>query len=265
MIAAALVLAAALSDIVGWCAARLARPSDRLAPIVPIALAVWAVIAGACGVVVFGPLGVVLGIVALLWPTLTARWPAAAIGFLALVAAAVVSAPWLPIWVPAVDFAYVAGSGSMPASPTRILTIVAVATFLGLSANLVCRGALARARVTEAPTLVSERTKRPAEQPSPKLTFAEALHRRWAPPAPRPQELRGGRLIGPLERWLIVALSVVGTQGIIGALMAAKGIVRFPEISKNSGEGSKAEEFLVGSLISWGLAGAGAALIAVSA
>ncbi|MHA7245765.1 hypothetical protein ACX80C_02985 [Arthrobacter tecti] len=41
------------------------------------------------------------------------------------------------------------------------------------------------------------------------------------------------------------------------SLSAAKGLVRFPEISEDRGSGSKAEEFLVGSLASWTLSIAG--------
>lgn len=80
--------------------------------------------------------------------------------------------------------------------------------------------------------------------------------------------LKGGRVIGPLERIFIMVLTVVGAYHVVAALMAAKGIVRFPEISadakrdpQETAAGTKAEEFLVGSLASWGLAG-GAGLLA---
>jgi hypothetical protein len=66
--------------------------------------------------------------------------------------------------------------------------------------------------------------------------------------APR---LRGGRLIGPLERILIVALTIGGAAAFVAALIAAKGIVRFPEISRDDSSGRGAEYFLVGSLVSW--------------
>ncbi|NIH72703.1 MULTISPECIES: hypothetical protein [Auritidibacter] len=71
--------------------------------------------------------------------------------------------------------------------------------------------------------------------------------------------LRGGRIIGPLERIIIYVLALTGAQGIVAALIAAKGIVRFPEISADRRIGARAEEFLIGSLTSWGLAGALAA------
>lgn len=63
--------------------------------------------------------------------------------------------------------------------------------------------------------------------------------------------LRGGRLIGPLERVFLFALALAGQFVAIGAIVAAKGIIRFPEISKDDAGGSKAEYFLVGSLSSW--------------
>ena len=73
--------------------------------------------------------------------------------------------------------------------------------------------------------------------------------------------LRGGRYIGPMERLLMVVLGLAQAYPVIAALMAAKGIVRFPEISADRGAGSRAEEFLIGSLASWGLAAAGAVVV----
>ena len=65
--------------------------------------------------------------------------------------------------------------------------------------------------------------------------------------------LRGGRWIGPLERLLIIILAGAGAEVAIGAVVAAKGVIRFPEISQDS-SGEKAEEFLIGSVSSWILA-----------
>lgn len=65
--------------------------------------------------------------------------------------------------------------------------------------------------------------------------------------------LRGGRWIGPLERLLIVVLAGAGAEVAIAAVVAAKGVIRFPEISQDS-SGEKAEEFLIGSVSSWILA-----------
>lgn len=68
------------------------------------------------------------------------------------------------------------------------------------------------------------------------------------------QTVEGGRLLGPLERWLVFAFAVSGHLGALGALVAAKGILRFPEISRDSPDGSRAEYVLVGSFVSWTLA-----------
>jgi hypothetical protein len=89
-----------------------------------------------------------------------------------------------------------------------------------------------------------------------------------APGAVPGSRLKGGRVIGPLERIFITVLIVVNAYHIVAALMAAKGIVRFPEISADAKRddataGTKAEEFLVGSLASWGLAGGAGLLAAV--
>jgi hypothetical protein len=77
----------------------------------------------------------------------------------------------------------------------------------------------------------------------------------------RAPQLVGGRVIGPIERLLLVGLGLAGAAAVIAALVAAKGVVRFPEISADRGTGSNAETFLVGSLTSWAVAAGGALLI----
>lgn len=72
--------------------------------------------------------------------------------------------------------------------------------------------------------------------------------------AEAPVALKGGRLIGPLERVLVFALTVTGAFTLLAAVLAAKGIVRFPEISRDSDLGTRAEYFLIGSLVSWATA-----------
>ncbi|MGX1701519.1 hypothetical protein [Microbacterium sp. NPDC055357] len=79
--------------------------------------------------------------------------------------------------------------------------------------------------------------------------------------APAAGGLKGGRLIGPLERVIVFALMLTGAYTLIAAVLAAKGIVRFPEISRDSTDGNRAEFFLVGSLVSWVLALAAALLV----
>ena len=72
--------------------------------------------------------------------------------------------------------------------------------------------------------------------------------------------MRGGRWIGPLERILILLLASVEAPAAIAAIVAAKGVIRFPEISQDK-VGQKAEEFLIGSFASWILAVLGAVTI----
>lgn len=76
-----------------------------------------------------------------------------------------------------------------------------------------------------------------------------------------PATFRGGRLIGPLERVLVLMLTLALAYSLLAAMLAAKGIVRFPEISRDRASGARAEYFLVGSLVSWVVALSGAFLL----
>ncbi len=76
-------------------------------------------------------------------------------------------------------------------------------------------------------------------------------------------QLRGGRLLGPMERLLILGLGLAGQLTAAGLVIAAKGLIRFPELqSKRSdresvdgvGIDQVTEYFLVGSFVSWLLA-----------
>jgi hypothetical protein len=114
-------------------------------------------------------------------------------------------------------------------SPDLAVLAVGVVVFLLESGNVVVRAALA-----------GEHTWKP--------TSAEG-------------GFKGGRLIGPLERVLAFLLMLVPAYSLLAALLAAKGIVRFPEISKDGETGARAEYFLVGSLVSWAMALGGALLV----
>lgn len=95
------------------------------------------------------------------------------------------------------------------------------------------------------------------------------------------QRLRGGRLIGPIERLLIYGLAVVGEPTAAALIVSAKSLLRFPELSRvarkpddtcasvddpgadDTSKGTRADEsrvtevdyvteyFLLGSLVSW--------------
>jgi hypothetical protein len=95
-------------------------------------------------------------------------------------------------------------------------------------------------------------------------------------PAGEPQasdQLKGGRLLGPMERLLIVGLGLAGQLTMASAVVAAKSIIRFPEISaKRDRDGNPervgiddvTEYFLVGSFASWILAFGSLALVAAT-
>jgi hypothetical protein len=110
-------------------------------------------------------------------------------------------------------------------------------------------GAPAAASVDETPVAAS------VQEPPAPASVDEA-----APLAVEPA-LKGGRLIGPLERVLVFALTLAAMYPLLAAVLAAKGIVRFPEISRDSAAGNRAEYFLIGSLVSWVIALAGALLV----
>ncbi len=76
------------------------------------------------------------------------------------------------------------------------------------------------------------------------------------PAAQGESTLRGGRIIGPMERTLIFALGASGQLAAAAAVIAAKGVLRFPEIrsaseDENTDVSSVTEYFLIGTLASW--------------
>ncbi|OBI72356.1 hypothetical protein [Mycobacterium sp. E740] len=89
-------------------------------------------------------------------------------------------------------------------------------------------------------------------------------------PAGQPQasdRLKGGRLLGPMERVLIVGLGLAGQLAAATAVVAAKSVIRFPEINAQKarengviGIDDVTEYFLVGSFASWIVALGGLAL-----
>jgi hypothetical protein len=71
---------------------------------------------------------------------------------------------------------------------------------------------------------------------------------------------RAGRWIGVLERLLIYVLVLIGAAAAAGLVVAAKAILRFPEISARPAA-IDPEYVLIGSLASWLLAFAAGALV----
>ena len=66
-------------------------------------------------------------------------------------------------------------------------------------------------------------------------------------------ENRAGRWIGVIERLLIYVLMLIGAAAAAGLVVAAKSILRFPEISGKPAA-IDPEYVLIGSLASWFLA-----------
>lgn len=75
------------------------------------------------------------------------------------------------------------------------------------------------------------------------------------------EKLKGGRLLGPLERLFILGLGLAGQVTAAGIVIAAKGLIRWPELRSHSRPTSSGgrhsdidtvtEYFLVGSFVSW--------------
>ncbi|MFC7488377.1 hypothetical protein ACOCJ7_09240 [Knoellia sp. CPCC 206453] len=73
-------------------------------------------------------------------------------------------------------------------------------------------------------------------------------------------KLKGGRLLGPMERVFILGLGLAGQITAASIVIAAKGLIRFPELQsakddktsvKGDGIDEVTEYFLVGSFVSW--------------
>ncbi len=66
--------------------------------------------------------------------------------------------------------------------------------------------------------------------------------------------LKGGRLLGPLERLFILGLGAAGNLTAAAIVVAAKGLLRWPELSSPQEQDKVhrlTEYFLVGSFVSW--------------
>lgn len=126
----------------------------------------------------------------------------------------------------------------LPVDPDRLLIIVGVALLQIVTGNQVVRLVLGSVGAVK-----------PVGQPQPS------------------DKLKGGRLLGPMERLLIVGLGLAGQLAAATAVVAAKSVIRFPEINAqrarengNLGIDDITEYFLVGSFASWIVALGGLAL-----
>jgi hypothetical protein len=221
----------------------------------------WALPAGAATVVVLGglagltaPVDVVVLLAALvplgLWLRYSARSLQTGTGHGAALAWLSVGAVWcvapsgwasepggvLERWLRWADLPAVGGA----ATPGRVLLVVGLVLANLATANVVVRL-----------VLVSVGALRP-------VVRAEA----GVDPEPADQ-LRGGRLLGPMERLVILGLGLAGQLTAAGLVIAAKGLIRFPELQAKRSETTSidgvgidevTEYFLVGSFVSWLLA-----------
>ncbi|HOA87450.1 MAG TPA: hypothetical protein PK801_14330 [Aggregatilineales bacterium] len=147
-----------------------------------------------------------------------------------------------------------------------VLLVIGAVLFLLESANLVVRAALAHEAPMSAAAAAREAVPAPERGAAPgpdaaASTPPAAAESATQAPSDAPAPLKGGRLIGPLERVVMFGLVLAGTYTLLAAVLAAKGIVRFPEISRDRDAGNRAEYFLVGSLVSWVIALAAAFLV----
>ncbi|NLG55978.1 MAG: hypothetical protein GX542_10090 [Rhodococcus sp.] len=73
-----------------------------------------------------------------------------------------------------------------------------------------------------------------------------------ATPSPDPGPLRGGRIIGLLERTSVAVAILAGWPSGIAVILAVKGLARYPELR----EANASEQFIIGTFTSvlWALA-----------
>lgn len=93
-------------------------------------------------------------------------------------------------------------------------------------------------------------------------TVSPATHDTEADPE---AQLKGGRLLGPMERVFILGLALAGQWTAASVVVAAKGLLRWPELSSRREQEQVhrlTEYFLVGSFVSWLLALSGVLLLA---
>lgn len=204
--------------------------------------------------VVAWPLAIVFAVIALAWLALMPSTKDAAIASFWPVIGLAVAVVALVVWAPGVAEGWMEVDAAGPAAFGKAVLALGVACFLLESANIVVRVALQSERSDAADVV--------ATAPVIRRGLMARL-RRPAPPEPAvpTKQLRGGRLIGPLERLFVVGLIFTSAVALLAAFIAAKGIVRFPEIQKDNAGGTQAEYFLVGSMASWAIALAAAGLL----
>lgn len=162
---------------------------------------------------------------------------------------------------------------AVPLTTDRVLLLLALVLLNVATANIIVRLVLLAIGALRPDQVVA--AARPSTDPEPA------------------DRLKGGRLLGPMERLLILGLGLAGEFGAAGLVIAAKGLLRFPEIQAASralpatpaaapappagGAGATTsaqrpgpvgiddvtEYFLIGSFVSWLVALGSLALVAL--
>jgi hypothetical protein len=252
MIVAALILLAVGSADV---ARQFLRPTHRRVgyALLAVALIALGALAGAW------PAALLAVAIAGAWVWLFPFGAPARAGLWPLAAVAIICAVFIAVLGARVDAGLIGQVWALP-SPVGDLavdqTLLALGAlcFLLESGNVVVRAALVAEMPPSAASAIEATAAAEAGDDSPAQPSAPIG------PVVRPI-LKGGRLIGPLERVVVFALTLAGMYTLLAAVLAAKGIVRFPEISRDGDLGNRAEYFLVGSLVSWVTALAAAFLV----
>jgi hypothetical protein len=201
--------------------------------------------------------------VAVVWVWVFPAQARARAGFWPAVALAVVCIVFVAVLGPRQDAGILGAFWNVPTpwgplSVDHTLLLVGAVCILLESGNVIVRAALASEMPVSLPGIdaTADRTHGDGAPESPDAAAV------GGPSAEAPvPTLKGGRLIGPLERVIVFALTLTGVYSLLAAVLAAKGIVRFPEISRDGDTGNRAEYFLIGSLVSWVVALAAALLV----
>jgi hypothetical protein len=208
-------------------------------------------------------------------PAAWAAWTIAAVGIAGWIAGSgVATARFGQVWLPGV-----------PAGITPALAAVgAYASFVaGLLALLLAGPAAGSASLLSSGLARSGLGHLPAEQvllvtaamllqiSTANLIVRLLLDLVGVPASDNEKTLRGGRVLGPMERLLILGLGIGGSLTGAAIVVAAKSLLRFPELrvprAGDPGYGGASditEYFLVGSFASWLVALSSVALIALS-
>lgn len=247
--------------------------------ILRLVLAVGALVIVVVGILTAAPLAGLLAVaVSIAWVWLFPLRGRARAGFWPAVALALMCVVFIAVLGPREDAGVLGAVWNVPTpwgplSVDHTLLVLGALCILLESGNVIVRAAL----TSEMPAMIPEiaaptTTVLPTDAPTgtgpataPGIATAIADATAAGPdihtPTPTVPTLKGGRLIGPLERVIVFALTLTGVYSLLAAVLAAKGIVRFPEISRDGDTGSRAEYFLIGSLVSWVIALAAAFLV----